>query len=248
MVAAKSSRVNRQYKKKYRIPELEGVRAWPQEPPATSTIWLSEDAIAAWVPPKNGLRGGQRRYSNLAVRDRVDAAGRLQPAAPPDRGVPGLAAPLDEPRPQGPGPHHPLAPEPNRCGAAPDPSPRRPDRLDRRFHRAEDSGLRRMETRTSTRHQRNAGIGGSCTSGWMPRGSLWRPNSQRAAGTTPSTLPALLDTIEVSHPAFHRRRSLRPQVSLRSTQRGRYRERRDCDSPSSLPRCRRANGRPMGAA
>ena len=37
-----------------------------------------------------------------------------------------------------------------------------------------------------------------------------------------------------SHPAFHRRRSLRPQVSLRSTQRGRYRERRDCDSPSSL--------------
>ena len=32
------------------------------------TIWLSEDAIAAWVPPKNGLRGGQRRYSNLAVR------------------------------------------------------------------------------------------------------------------------------------------------------------------------------------
>ena len=53
------------------------------------TIWLSEDAIAAWVPPKNGLRGGQRLYSNLAVRDRVDAAGRLQPAAPSDRGVPG---------------------------------------------------------------------------------------------------------------------------------------------------------------
>ena len=25
----------------------------------------------------------------------------------------------------------------------------------------------------------------SCTSEWMPRGSLWRPNSQRAAGTTP---------------------------------------------------------------
>ena len=31
------------------------------------TIWLSEDAIAAWIPPKNGLRGGQRRYSNLAI-------------------------------------------------------------------------------------------------------------------------------------------------------------------------------------
>ena len=32
------------------------------------TIWLSEDAIAAGIPPKNGLRGGQRRYSNLAIR------------------------------------------------------------------------------------------------------------------------------------------------------------------------------------
>jgi len=31
------------------------------------TIWLSEEAIAAWTPPKNGLRGGQRRYSNLAI-------------------------------------------------------------------------------------------------------------------------------------------------------------------------------------
>ena len=24
-------------------------------------------AIAAWTPPKNGLRGGQRQYSNLAI-------------------------------------------------------------------------------------------------------------------------------------------------------------------------------------
>ena len=40
-------------------------------------------------------------------------------------------------------------------------------------------------TRTSTRYQRNAGIGGSCTSEWMRRGSLWRPNSQRVVGTTP---------------------------------------------------------------
>ena len=67
MVAAKSSRVNRQYKKKYRI------RNWREYERGLRnrgdvTIWLSEDAIAAWVPPKNGLRGGQRRYSNLAVR------------------------------------------------------------------------------------------------------------------------------------------------------------------------------------
>ncbi len=67
MVAAKSSRVNRQYKKKCRI------RNWREyerglRSRGDVTIWLSEDAIAAWVPPKNGLRGGQRRYSNLAVR------------------------------------------------------------------------------------------------------------------------------------------------------------------------------------
>ena len=67
MVAAKSSRVNRQYKKKYRI------RNWREyerglRSRGDVTIWLSEDAIAAWVAPKNGLRGGQRRYSNLAVR------------------------------------------------------------------------------------------------------------------------------------------------------------------------------------
>ena len=57
MVAAKSSRVNRQYKKKYRI------RNWREyerglRSRGDVTIWLSEDAIAAWVPPKNGLRGG----------------------------------------------------------------------------------------------------------------------------------------------------------------------------------------------
>ncbi len=66
-------------------------------------------------------RSSRRPAAVLEPRgpNRVDAAGRLQPAAPPDRGVPGLAAPLDGPQPQGPGPHHTLAPEPNRCGAAP---------------------------------------------------------------------------------------------------------------------------------
>ena len=67
MAAGKSSRINRQYKTKYRI------RNWREYERALrsrgdATIWLSEDAIAAWIPPKNGLRGGQRRYSNLAIR------------------------------------------------------------------------------------------------------------------------------------------------------------------------------------
>ena len=31
------------------------------------TAWLSSDAIAAWTPRRNGRRGGQRRYSDLAI-------------------------------------------------------------------------------------------------------------------------------------------------------------------------------------
>ena len=92
-------------------------------------------------------RSSRRPAAVLEPRgpDRVDAAGRLQPAAPPDRGfldsllrLMGLNLKAPD--------HTTLSrPEPNRCGAAPDPILRRPDRLDRRFHRAEDSGLRRME-------------------------------------------------------------------------------------------------------
>ena len=66
MAARKSSRVNRKYKTKYRI------RNWREyerglRSRGDVTIWLSEEATAAWIPPKNGLRGGQRRYSNLAI-------------------------------------------------------------------------------------------------------------------------------------------------------------------------------------
>jgi hypothetical protein len=66
MAARKSSRVNRKYKTKYRI------RNWKEyerglRSRADVTIWLSEEAIVTWTPPKNGLRGGQRRYSNLAI-------------------------------------------------------------------------------------------------------------------------------------------------------------------------------------
>ena len=104
----------------------EGVRAWPQEPRRRHD--LAERGCDCRVDTTEE-RSPRRAASILEPRDpdRVDAAGRLRPTASPDEGVPGLAAQLDEPRPQGPGPHHPLAPEPNCCGAAPDPSPRRPD-------------------------------------------------------------------------------------------------------------------------
>ena len=66
MAHRKSSRVNRNYKTKYRI------RNWREYERGLRnrgdvTIWLSEEAIAAWILQNNGLRGGQRRYSNLAI-------------------------------------------------------------------------------------------------------------------------------------------------------------------------------------
>ena len=31
------------------------------------TLWLSSEAITAWTPRRSGRRGGQRRYSDLAI-------------------------------------------------------------------------------------------------------------------------------------------------------------------------------------
>ncbi len=66
MAASKSSRVNRKYKTKYRVQNWREYERGLRNR-GDVTIWLSEEAIAAWTPPKNGLRGGQRRYSNIAI-------------------------------------------------------------------------------------------------------------------------------------------------------------------------------------
>ena len=66
MAARRSSRVHRKYKTKYRIRNSrEYERALRSR--GDLTIWLSAEAVAAWTPPKNGLRGGQRRYADLAI-------------------------------------------------------------------------------------------------------------------------------------------------------------------------------------
>ena len=31
------------------------------------TVWLAPEAIATWTPRRSGRRGGQRRYSDLAI-------------------------------------------------------------------------------------------------------------------------------------------------------------------------------------
>jgi len=66
MAARKSSKVNRKYKTRYRVgnwPEYErGLRAR-----GDVTVWFSDEAIAAWTPEPTGRRGGQSRYSSLAI-------------------------------------------------------------------------------------------------------------------------------------------------------------------------------------
>ena len=61
-----NSRVHPKYKTKYRVtnwPEYE--RGLVQR--GDVTVWLSPDAIAAWKPAPNGRRGGQRKFSDLAI-------------------------------------------------------------------------------------------------------------------------------------------------------------------------------------
>ena len=60
------SKVHPTYKMKYRVAN------WPAYNQTLVrrgdvTVWVSSEAIAAWPPRRSGRRGGQRRYSDLAI-------------------------------------------------------------------------------------------------------------------------------------------------------------------------------------
>ena len=60
------SKVHPTYKTKYRVAN------WPAYNRALVrrgdvTVWVSSEAIAAWTASRSGRRGGQRRYSDLAI-------------------------------------------------------------------------------------------------------------------------------------------------------------------------------------
>ncbi len=60
------SRVHPKYKTKYRVSN------WPEYDRAlvergNITLWISEKAIASWVPKPPGLRGGQKKFSDHAI-------------------------------------------------------------------------------------------------------------------------------------------------------------------------------------
>ena len=60
------SKVHPRYKTKYRVANW---AAYNQTLVRRGdvTVWLSAEAIAAWTPGRSGRRGGQRRYSDLAI-------------------------------------------------------------------------------------------------------------------------------------------------------------------------------------
>ena len=60
------SKVHLAYKTKYRVTNWSAYnRALVRR--GDVTVWLAPEAIAAWTPRQTGRRGGQRRYSDLAI-------------------------------------------------------------------------------------------------------------------------------------------------------------------------------------
>jgi len=64
---ARRSKVHPNYKTRYRITNWASYdRALVKR--GSLTVWFSPEAIGAWTPKNKGRRGGQRRYSNIAVQ------------------------------------------------------------------------------------------------------------------------------------------------------------------------------------
>ena len=66
MASVKTSKVNPKYKRKYRVRNWSAYERGLRDR-GDVTVWLSQEAIEAWTPPPTGRRGGQPRYSSLAI-------------------------------------------------------------------------------------------------------------------------------------------------------------------------------------
>ena len=92
------SKVHPTYKTKYRVANW---AAYNQALVRRGdvTVWLSSEAIAAWTPGRSGRRGGQRRYSDLAIETALTLRLLYHPPAAPGRRVPARPVRDDAPRP-----------------------------------------------------------------------------------------------------------------------------------------------------
>ncbi len=65
-MSSKRSRVHPRFKSKYRVGN------WPEYDlglvaRGDLTVWISADAVDGWRPRPSGVRGGQRRFSDVAI-------------------------------------------------------------------------------------------------------------------------------------------------------------------------------------
>ena len=246
MAAGKSSRINRQYKTKYRI------RNWREyerglRSRGDVTIWLSEDAIAAWIPPKNGLRGGQRRYSNLALRTALTL--RVVFGHPLRQTEGFLDSLLSLMSRDLKAPDHTTLSRRNQMVVVPPltrahdgPSDLIVDSTGLKILGRGEWNAHKHKTSKKRRDWRKLHIGGDAE-GFMVAAELTASSRDDA-----STLPDLLAPLEVPIRRFTADGAYDPRSVYESGQRGRYRERRDCDPPSSLCAVGGAHRRPLGAA
>ena len=76
--------------RRHKIPKMRyRVTNWPDYDAAlvrrgSLTLWITEEALAAWHAPVTGKRGGQPVYSDLAIETSGPSSG-VSPAAAPDR-------------------------------------------------------------------------------------------------------------------------------------------------------------------
>ena len=92
------SKVHPRYKTKYRVANWAAYnRALVRR--GDVTVWVSSEAVAAWTPRRSGRRGGQRRYSNLAIETALTLRLLYHLPAAPSRRIPARPVRDDAPRP-----------------------------------------------------------------------------------------------------------------------------------------------------
>ena len=92
------SRVHPTYKTKYRVANWASYdRSLARR--GDVTVWMSREAIATWKPAGVGTRGGQRKYSDLAIETALTLRLLFHLPTPPDRGVSDGALQADGTRP-----------------------------------------------------------------------------------------------------------------------------------------------------
>src|SRR3982751_4981100 len=71
------------------------------------TVWFTDEAVDAWAAEPRTTRGGQPRYSPLAILTALTVRAVFRSGVPPDRRPDRLHHRPARPQPAGAGPHHP---------------------------------------------------------------------------------------------------------------------------------------------